>query len=50
VTKIIIRTAEDVLVQLEILLKKKQEYLIVLYLNARDELVLQEVVGMGSLK
>lgn len=49
VTKIIIRTAEDVLVQVREIVDKKQEYLVVLYLNARDELVLQEVVGMGSL-
>ncbi len=49
VAKIIIRNAEDVLSQVRDIADKRQEYLIVLYLNARHELVLKEVVGMGSL-
>ena len=49
VSKIIIRNAQDVLSQVRDIAEKKQEYLIVLYLNARHELVLKEVVGMGSL-
>lgn len=49
VTKIIIRSANDVISQVRDIAEKKQEYLIVLYLNARQELVLKEVVGMGSL-
>jgi DNA repair protein RadC len=49
VSKILIRTAQDVLTQVRDIADKKQEYLIVLYLNARHELVLKEVVGMGSL-
>ncbi len=49
VTKIIIRTAQEVVSQVRDIADKKQEYLIVLYLNARHELVLKEVVGMGSL-
>ena len=49
VTKISIRTAQDVLSQVRDIADKKQEYLVVLYLNARHELVSKEVVGMGSL-
>lgn len=49
VTKIIIRNAKDVLSQVRDIAEKKQEYLMVLYLNARQELVLKEVVGIGSL-
>jgi DNA repair protein RadC len=49
VTKVVIQTAQDVLSQVRDIAGKKQEYLIVLYLNARHELVLKEVVGMGSL-
>jgi DNA repair protein RadC len=49
VTKIIIRTAQEVIAQVREIADKKQEYLIVLYLNARHELVLKEVVGIGSL-
>lgn len=48
-TKIIIHTASDVVSQVRDIADKKQEYLLVLYLNARHELVLKEVVGMGSL-
>ncbi|HVA96483.1 MAG TPA: DNA repair protein RadC [Candidatus Acidoferrales bacterium] len=49
VTKVLIRTAQEVLTQVRDIADKKQEYLIVLYLNARHELVLKEVVGIGSL-
>ena len=49
VTKVIIKTVQDVLAQVRGIAEKKQEYLIVLYLNARHELVLKEVVGMGKL-
>ncbi len=49
VTKIIVKSAQDVISQVRDIADKKQEYLIVLYLNARQELVLKEVVGMGSL-
>jgi DNA repair protein RadC len=49
VTKIILTSAKDVLSEVRDIADKKQEYLIVLYLNARQELVLKEVVGMGSL-
>jgi DNA repair protein RadC len=49
VTKITIRNANDVISQVRDIADKKQEYLIVLYINARHELVLKEIVGMGSL-
>jgi DNA repair protein RadC len=49
VTKIIIHTAQDVLSQVRDIADKKQEYLIALYLNARHELLVKEVVGVGNL-
>jgi DNA repair protein RadC len=49
VTKIVIHTAQDVVSQVRDIADKKQEYLVVLYLNARHELVVKEVVGIGSL-
>lgn len=49
ITKVIIQTVQDVLLQVRDIADKKQEYLIVLYLNARHELVLKEVVGVGNL-
>lgn len=49
VTKITIRNAHDVISQVRDFADKKQEYLIVLYINARHELVLKEIVGVGSL-
>lgn len=49
VTKITIKTAKDVLSQVREIADKKQEYLVVLYSNARHELVSKEVVGIGSL-
>jgi DNA repair protein RadC len=48
-TKIIIRTAKDAAAQVHDIVDKKQECLVVLYLNARFELILKEVVGVGSL-
>src|SRR6185437_2277673 len=49
VSKVIIRGAQDVIQQVRDIADKRQEYLIVLYLNARHELVLKEIVAMGSL-
>lgn len=48
-TKTILRSREDTLNQLRDIAQKKQEYLVVLYLNARYELIQKEVVGVGSL-
>jgi DNA repair protein RadC len=48
-TKIILRSTEDTLAHLRDIAAKKQEYLVVLYLNARHELLQREIVGMGSL-
>jgi DNA repair protein RadC len=48
-TKVIIRSTEDALAQLREVALKRQEYLIVFYLNARYELLRKEVVGIGSL-
>ena len=48
-TKTIIRSAEDVLQEVRDIADKKQEYLLVLYLNARHELIQKEVVGMGTI-
>lgn len=48
-TKVSIRTAQDAASQVRDIVDKKQEYLIVLYVNARHELVLKEVVAIGSL-
>lgn len=48
-TKIILRSTEEVLAQLRDVAGKRQEYLIVFYLNARYELLQKEVVGIGSL-
>lgn len=49
ISKIIVRNAQDVLAQVRDIAEKRQEYLVVLYLNARHELVLKKVVAMGSL-
>lgn len=49
VSKTFIKNVQDVLSQVRDIAEKKQEYLVVLYLNARQELVLKEVVGVGSL-
>lgn len=48
-TKIVLRSTEDVLAQLREVAVKRQEYLLVFYLNARYELLQKEIVGIGSL-
>lgn len=48
-TKSIIRSTDDVLSHVRDIAEKRQEYLLVLYLNARYELLLKEVVGLGTL-
>jgi len=48
-TTIVIRSTQDALAQLKDIVGKKQEYLVVFYLNARYELLQKEVVGIGSL-
>lgn len=47
--KITIRSAEDALVHLRDITNKHQEYIVVFYLNARDELIEREIVGQGNL-
>jgi DNA repair protein RadC len=49
INKVLVRTTEDAVAQLKSIAAKKQEYLEVLYLNARHELLLQETIGIGSL-
>lgn len=48
-TKVLVRSTEDALEQLKEYTQKRQEYLNVLYLNARHELLQKEVIGIGSL-
>lgn len=48
-TKAVLRSTQDVLVHVREIVDKKQEYLLVCYLNARYELLQKEVVGVGSL-
>ena len=48
-TKVIIRSTKDALSHLRDIAEKKQEYLVVFYLNARYELLQKEIVGQGSL-
>ena len=48
-TKVTIRGSEDLLAQIKDIADKKQEYLVVFYLNARHELLQREVIGQGSL-
>lgn len=48
-TKIVIRSTQDVVTQLREIVEKRQEYLMVFYLNARYELIQKETVGQGSL-
>lgn len=48
-TKIILSSTEEVLAQLRDIAVKRQEYLVVFYLNARYELLQKEIVGIGSL-
>lgn len=48
-TKVLINTIDDLLPHLHEIAGKKQEYLLVYYLNARNELLQKEIVGQGSL-
>jgi len=48
-TKIVIRSTQDALSHVRDIVEKKQEYLLVFYLNARFELIQKETVGQGSL-
>ncbi len=48
-TKSVIQTADDVVGHVRDIADKKQEYLLVLYLSARHELLQKETVGMGVL-
>lgn len=48
-TKRIIRTKEEALQELKEIVDKKQEYVIVMYLNARHELLRKETVAIGTL-
>jgi DNA repair protein RadC len=47
--KVIIHSVLDTVNELKEYASKKQEYLVVLYLNARDEMLQKEVIGIGSL-
>jgi len=47
--KVTITSAKDTIMELKEYASKRQEHLIVLYLNARDELLQKEVIGIGSL-
>lgn len=47
--KVIINSTKNILDQVREIADKKQEYLLVLYLNARHELLEKEIVGVGSL-
>ena len=49
ITQVTVNNASDVLMQVRDIADKRQEYLVVLYLNARHELIQKEVVAMGSL-
>lgn len=44
-----IRTIEDIITQVRDIIEKKQEYIIVLYINARKELIRKEIIGVGRL-
>jgi DNA repair protein RadC len=48
-TQTVMKSTEDVLVHLKEIAEKKQEYLVVFYLNARFELLQKEIVGQGGL-
>lgn len=48
-TSVTIRSAQDAISQVRDIIDRKQEYLVVLYLNARHELIQKEVIGKGSL-
>lgn len=46
---ITVKTAEDVVKIVSFLLNKKKEYLVVLYLNAKDELITSQTISVGTL-
>lgn len=48
-TKVTISSTEDLLPHIREYAGKKQEYLVVFYLNTRNELIQKEIVGVGSL-
>lgn len=48
-TQVVIRSTEDVVSELRDIVEKRQEFLVVFYLNARYELIQREIVGQGSL-
>ena len=48
-TQVVIRSTQDVISQLRDIVEKRQEFLVVFYLNARYELIQKEIVGQGSL-
>lgn len=49
ITKTIIYDTKDAVSLCREFASKKQEYMVVLYLNARHELLQKEIIGMGSL-
>ncbi len=49
VSRKIIATTDDILVHVGDISEKKQEHLVVLYINARKEIIGKEVVGVGNL-
>jgi DNA repair protein RadC len=49
ITKVILQSTADVVSQLRDIIEKRQEYLLVFYLNARYELIQKEIVGQGTL-
>jgi DNA repair protein RadC len=48
-TKVVIKTVHDVMQHVRDIVEKRQEYLFVLYLNARHELIQKEIVAQGAL-
>jgi DNA repair protein RadC len=48
-TKTVISSTEDLMPHIRDIAGKKQEYLLVFYLNTRNELLQKETVGVGSL-
>jgi DNA repair protein RadC len=49
VTKVIIKSPKDTVQIVKKYADKKQEYLLCLYINARNELIQMEIIGIGSL-
>lgn len=47
--KVIVTCTKDIILELKEYAGKKQEYLVVLYINARNELLQKEIIGIGSL-